>query len=246
MKNLGHRDLRLLSCALLHVHATRGSHDFSFHLLQAMRTLIGADICVVDWTHSQRLGVQTAYDPVGAVSAEVNEAVHRHLDDNPLYRRRKVAPVSISDLMTRRQWHATALYSEAYGRLGQQDGLGLDIVFDDGSLMSLVTTRSRRGYGAADREKIALLGAHVRHVYGRLDRERRSAVSSPVALTLTVREREILMHAGSGLRNPEMAALLGISSGTVKRHLENAYRKLGVGNRRDAIERMRPSGTRHS
>jgi DNA-binding CsgD family transcriptional regulator len=240
MTALRHRDLQQLSRALLYVHATRDAAEFSTQLLQAMRAAVGADICVVDWNDAQRLGVQTAYDPLGAVPAEVNTAVHRHLQDNPLYGRRKATPVSISDLLTRRQWHATALYTEAYGRLGQQDGLGLDIRFDDGCLVSLVTTRGRRGYSSSDRAKLAALGAHVRHVYARLDRERRIAVRPSIVLQrLSVREREILAHAGNGSRNSEIAVLLGIRAGTVKRHLENAYHKLGVGNRRDAVELMR-------
>ena len=242
MVDLRHRELHQLSRALLHIHATRDATDFSSQLLQAMRAVIGADICVVDWNRPRCVGVQTAYDPIGAVPAEVNAAVHRYLKDNPLYGLRKATPVSLSDLLSARRWHATALYAEGYGCLGQQDGLGLDIQFDDGGLLSLVTTRGRRGYSSSDRTKLAALGAHVRHVYARLNLESQQHVGmrpSPLSHRLTVREREVLMHTHHGMRNAEIGELLGIRPGTVKRHLENVYEKLGVSNRRDALELVR-------
>jgi DNA-binding NarL/FixJ family response regulator len=45
---------------------------------------------------------------------------------------------------------------------------------------------------------------------------------------LTSRERQIGKLAATGLRNREIADRLGISVGTVKVHLHNVYRKLGV------------------
>jgi DNA-binding CsgD family transcriptional regulator len=49
--------------------------------------------------------------------------------------------------------------------------------------------------------------------------------------TLTAREREILGWVARGLTNPEIARALWISPGTVRKHLENVYEKLGVHNR---------------
>src|SRR4051794_18751989 len=52
---------------------------------------------------------------------------------------------------------------------------------------------------------------------------------------LTRREAQVLSQAASGRGNDEIAAALWISSGTVRKHLENAYRKLGAGTRAEAI-----------
>jgi DNA-binding NarL/FixJ family response regulator len=52
---------------------------------------------------------------------------------------------------------------------------------------------------------------------------------------LTRREREILALVAEGLTNAEIGAHLWISCGTVRRHLENAYPKLGVHTRTAAI-----------
>jgi DNA-binding NarL/FixJ family response regulator len=51
---------------------------------------------------------------------------------------------------------------------------------------------------------------------------------------LTAREHEVVSGAGRGLTNGEIASELGVSEQTVKFHLGNAFRKLGVANRAQA------------
>jgi DNA-binding NarL/FixJ family response regulator len=53
--------------------------------------------------------------------------------------------------------------------------------------------------------------------------------------TLTARERAILRLAAEGLPNPEIAAALGVSDGTIRNHLSNVYAKLEVNSREAAI-----------
>jgi DNA-binding CsgD family transcriptional regulator len=57
--------------------------------------------------------------------------------------------------------------------------------------------------------------------------------------SLTRREREILDLVDEGHSNAEIAARLWISPGTVRRHLEHAYKKLGVRSRTAALARVR-------
>ena len=56
--------------------------------------------------------------------------------------------------------------------------------------------------------------------------------------TLTAREREILGWVARGKTNPEIARVLWISPGTVRKHLENVYDKLGVHTRTAAAARF--------
>lgn len=60
--------------------------------------------------------------------------------------------------------------------------------------------------------------------------------------TLTGREREVLRLLGAGHTNPEIARQLVIGTGTVKTHTLNIYRKLGVSNRTQAVQRARELG----
>jgi DNA-binding NarL/FixJ family response regulator len=64
----------------------------------------------------------------------------------------------------------------------------------------------------------------------------RSARTAPVGTTseLTRRELEILQLAASGRSNGELARLLWVTEQTIKFHLSNIYRKLGVANRTEA------------
>ncbi|QEU76561.1 LuxR family transcriptional regulator [Streptomyces nitrosporeus] len=63
----------------------------------------------------------------------------------------------------------------------------------------------------------------------------------PAALgLLTLRERQILEAVRSGLTNRLISRQLEISEATVKRHLYNAYRKLGAGSRVQALNRAFP------
>ena len=54
---------------------------------------------------------------------------------------------------------------------------------------------------------------------------------------LTMREVEILRLIAAGMRNQEIADQLFIGLPTVKRHIANAYGKLGVGHRTEAVAR---------
>jgi len=64
---------------------------------------------------------------------------------------------------------------------------------------------------------------------GALDHD---AVSAPV---LTRREREILALLADGFGNKQIAARLGISTNTVKTHLELMFDKLDVSTRTEAV-----------
>ena len=52
---------------------------------------------------------------------------------------------------------------------------------------------------------------------------------------LTKRETEVLMHLSKGLNYGEIAENLFISQGTVRKHIENIYRKLQVRNKLEAV-----------
>ena len=84
-------------------------------------------------------------------------------------------------------------------------------------------------------EELAILRMLV-PVLGRLVRERPTP-SLPAHLTLS--ERRILHHVAAGRANAEIAAALCVAESTVRKHLENAFRKLGVTNRMAAVARLR-------
>ncbi|PYF96772.1 regulatory protein, luxR family [Georgenia satyanarayanai] len=63
-----------------------------------------------------------------------------------------------------------------------------------------------------------------------------AASEQPVAApALTPRQLEVLRLVRFGMPNRHVARALGISEGTVRKHLENAYERLGVHNRGEAV-----------
>ena len=58
--------------------------------------------------------------------------------------------------------------------------------------------------------------------------------SKPQVLSLTSRERQIVLMVAEGLSNKDVGRRLNLSEGTVKVHLHNIYTKLGI-NKRTAL-----------
>ena len=56
---------------------------------------------------------------------------------------------------------------------------------------------------------------------------------------LSLRELEVLQLVAEGLSNQEIAVKLVIAGGTVKRHINNIFGKLGVTTRIQAVTRAR-------
>jgi DNA-binding CsgD family transcriptional regulator len=56
--------------------------------------------------------------------------------------------------------------------------------------------------------------------------------------TLSARELEVLQHVEIGMQNREIAAEMGISVNTVKRHLDNLFLKMNVNSRTQLVSKM--------
>ena len=83
--------------------------------------------------------------------------------------------------------------------------------------------------GTADVVVVARRGTETSHIL--------HSVASDIlhAPALTNREREVLALLADGLGNKQIAARLGISTSTVKTHLEVVFEKLEVSTRAEAV-----------
>jgi DNA-binding NarL/FixJ family response regulator len=93
--------------------------------------------------------------------------------------------------------------------------------------------------GVADGEA-ALSGAVARSLLERV-REGRGigrGIPEEIAARLSARELEVLLLLDEHLSTDEIAARLFISEHTVRSHVKNLLRKLGVSSRRDALEQL--------
>jgi DNA-binding CsgD family transcriptional regulator len=149
-------------------------------------------------------------------------------------------PVRLSDLLTRRQLEALPMYRDYLGpnRIDDQLKIWLWSSPDSAACVSL-----DRSGGPFDGHDVAVLAIVQQH----LAAMRESLMSQPdedhdqSIEALTVREAQVLSWVARGRQNREIAELLFISPETVRKHLENAYAKLGVRNRIQAVAALRRS-----
>jgi DNA-binding NarL/FixJ family response regulator len=84
--------------------------------------------------------------------------------------------------------------------------------------------------------------AQMRGAVAELSRRARQARETGTSANLSAREIEVLEHAARGFTVGQVARRLELSPRTVETHLGNAYRKLGVGNRVQALARASELG----
>lgn len=102
----------------------------------------------------------------------------------------------------------------------------------------------------AERYRIDLERAQIRARRRELEERRRNArqARAPVLAVidapdnLSDREYEVLQLVAAGLSNREIAQRIVVAAGTVKRHVHNIYRKLGVRCRTQAVAQARAIG----
>ena len=100
-------------------------------------------------------------------------------------------------------------------------------------------TRATRDFSGRDRAVLDLIRPAIRPAL----RIREAAAGAYRAAGLTERETQVVLLAASGLSNARIGTELFIAPGTVKKHLDHIYDKLGVGNRTQAAAWARPSLT---
>ena len=83
---------------------------------------------------------------------------------------------------------------------------------------------------------------YVGRLLSAFDQPAHKALAAGLVEPLTARELEIMRLVAVGMRNQEIADQLVISLPTVKRHIANAYGKLGVGHRTEAVARANGLG----
>ena len=116
--------------------------------------------------------------------------------------------------------------------LAQSEGY-VRIFVDEGQAMrTLLRHAAARGIaGSYTQELLAAFDEAAQPAYAA------AQAAAGLAEPLTRREGEILRLIATGMRNQEIADQLFISLATVKRHIANAYRKLGVSHRTEAVAR---------
>lgn len=162
------------------------------------------------------------------------------------------APIAISQVCDEATFRANPLYRELFRQLGMVDQLLIAFPRDGGGTVSLAIGRAGWGFDARELRLAGLLQRVLRTTHGwQAERERLlnghpDLLGSRLA-RLTPRQAEVMERVLAGRASQAIGADLGISTRTVEKHLEGAYRRLGVRNRAEAVALLLgPGGARHA
>lgn len=156
----------------------------------------------------------------------------------------------LSDVATAAELHATELYAVLYRRIGLTHQLAFTLPAEPGRIIGVALSRHAGGIDYTDAERdlanrarpFLVQAYRTALAFARLRRDGADRDAEPVAarlaaVGLTAREAQIVALVARGRANARIAAELGLSPRTVDKHLERAFRKLGVASRSDAAAR---------
>jgi DNA-binding CsgD family transcriptional regulator len=225
--------------------ARAGEHAFPLATLEALARVIPCDS--VGYTELDRLD-RRVIEYVGTDDDDGgdDELFWDIVGEHPLCRYQLAyadfSPKRLSDVISPRQLSRTRVYAEWFRpyRIGAE--LEVGIVRSRTRTRNFVFERSDGDFSDRDVTVLGLIAPHLARIHEATQLRKAAKVADPGNLArLTTREAEILELVAAGLPNAAIAERLWISPGTVKKHLDNVYAKLGVANRTAAAALVRPA-----
>jgi DNA-binding NarL/FixJ family response regulator len=131
--------------------------------------------------------------------------------------------------------------AEVCERLRAAEPVTRVLLFSGAGLISPNAARAAGASGFASKDWPASKIAGAVRLVG-MGRTVFQRAESPGALGLSGRERDVLELIASGATNLEIAERLHLSRHTIKEHTSAVYRKLGVRNRTEAVQRAQRLG----
>jgi DNA-binding CsgD family transcriptional regulator len=166
--------------------------------------------------------------------------------ENPLVQRyaqtRDSRVYRFSDVITLAELRRLRVHREFYGPLGIDYQLAFTLPSRPGHILGVALSRTGRDFGDDERDLLEQARPYFiqayRNVLAFRDLQRAAGARDGEEVLarlrgegLTAREAQVVRLIARGSANRAVAAELGLSLRTVDKHLENAYRKLGVRSR---------------
>jgi len=237
---------------LLEAVADEGTTPFPADVLAGLRKVVRCEaVGYWEWSAQELLGFSLAADeptvilPVWDVYPQVRQ-------DDPLpgwaprgsplpHRAWPGRTLAISDFISDREFRGGELYAEICKPLGVRAVMKVYLPTGAATGASLVFSTTRTRFAESDRLTLERLVPHLAQLRrNTLARRTYPALIDSTAaarmrlLRLSPRERVVLTRAAAGETNAAIAAALFVSPGTVRKHLEHIYDKLGVRTRTEA------------
>jgi DNA-binding CsgD family transcriptional regulator len=243
MQELRSRDLRAALEFVETAWALADRRAFPLETLVALNELIPCDC--LGYSDLDRVR-RRVLDYVGTDEGDGDDdagGFWRIVDEHPLCRHHQAyadfSAIRLSDVISRPRLVNSRVYAEWFRPLGIGAELEVGITRSRTRTRNFVLDRAHGDFSARDRAVLEFVRPHLRRIHEMTELRRAAGASKPDDLErLTAREAEILELVAAGLTNAAIAERLWVSPGTVKKHLENVYAKLGVANRAAAVVRI--------
>lgn len=171
-----------------------------------------------------------------------------YVEQNPLFqhwqRTRDGRPYRFSDVAGRAELEATDLYQKVYEPLGIHNQIAMSLPGKGDRVLAVAMSRGADDFTDSERELLSRARPYLIQAYSNAiaysgpERDSPRGMADALgAVGLTGREADVVCLIATGRSNSAAADALAISERTVQKHLERAYRKLGVANRTEAADR---------
>jgi DNA-binding CsgD family transcriptional regulator len=246
MEELRSRDLRHVLEFVETAWAVAGEHAFTDETLAALVELVPSDL--VDYCDLDRVRrCALDYVEVGDTPEDNWELFWRIADEHPLCHHQQAyadfSATRLSDVISRPRLVNSRIYSEWFRPSSVAAELEVGIAPSRIRTRNFILDRTHGDFSERDRAVLDAIRPHLCRIHEMTELRRAVGDSDAEDLDrLTDREAEILELVAAGLTNAGIAERLWISPGTVKKHLENVYAKLGVANRTAAVTAASRSG----
>ncbi|GAB3886234.1 hypothetical protein GCM10029964_050190 [Kibdelosporangium lantanae] len=240
-------EAKLLRCVLRAGNAIVNDEPFERILGEALHQTVGADTTTVTmWRYpSGAVPLATVFGQDAPPTSEMRiwaEKYGEHPYFAHLLRTRDPRPYRTSDLMPFRAFRDTDVYRDLLAQYGLRHQLAATLRFTDRELGFIGLMRGGRDFSdrevdavARVRDAVAAALAYesaVRAIRARIGPEPHVV---PRGLSLTERENQVLRLVAAGHTNDQTAMRLGITTRTVRKHLESVFAKARVSSRAAAV-----------
>ena len=241
LESLRRSDLRAVLEFVETAWALAGERPFTPETLAAMRELVPCDLvgyCELDRLNGCTLECFDTDDGASADDALFWEIAGEH----PLCRHqlayRDFSATRLSDVLARRRLANSRVYADWFRPVGIVAEIEIGIARSRVRTRNFILDRTEGDFSARDRAVLELARPHLARIHDATELRRAAGASGQGELErLSPREAEVLELVAAGLSNAAIAERLWISPGTVKKHLDNIYARLGVRGRAAAAAR---------
>lgn len=196
MERVRQQDLRALLEFLRGCYAPRDLEAFVAYLIRVLPQVVRSEITTynevnlreqqINWREQQ---ITWVWEPSSALNlSDAGAIFERHIAEHPLIshfqQTRDGRVVTISDFLSRSQFHRLGLHNEFYRRFGVEDQMAVQLAASPEIQIAVALNRGRRDFSERDRLLLNLLRPHLSQAYG-----------NALAMTRMQREAALLSEA---------------------------------------------------